>query len=129
MSLIRHSAPRLDRLPLMATYAIGDMQGCLAPFNAYSNRFHSTPDRPFWLVGDLVNRGPDSLALLRFIQSLGAGSSHVLGNHDLFLLAVAEGIATSRPEDTLQDFLPQQIATSYSNGFAANPSSIANDHS
>jgi bis(5'-nucleosyl)-tetraphosphatase (symmetrical) len=90
----------------MATYAIGDIQGCLAPFKRLLDQISFDPrtDR-VWLVGDLVNRGPDSLALLRFVQSLDAAVRIVLGNHDLFLLAAAEGIATVRHKDTIQDVL------------------------
>ena len=87
----------------MATYAIGDVQGCGDALHRLVERIQFNPasDR-LWFVGDLVNRGPDSLGALRYIKSLGASATVVLGNHDLFLLALAEGIATSRPEDTLQ---------------------------
>jgi bis(5'-nucleosyl)-tetraphosphatase (symmetrical) len=90
----------------MATYAIGDVQGCLASFQQLLNRIGFTPgsDR-LWLVGDLVNRGPDSLGTLRFIKKLGTAVRLVLGNHDLFLLAAAEGITTLRPKDTIHDIL------------------------
>jgi bis(5'-nucleosyl)-tetraphosphatase (symmetrical) len=90
----------------MATYAIGDIQGCLTPFRRLLDQISFDPrtDR-LWLVGDLVNRGPDSLALLRFVRRLGDAVRMVLGNHDLFLLAAAEGIATVRPKDTIHDVL------------------------
>jgi bis(5'-nucleosyl)-tetraphosphatase (symmetrical) len=90
----------------MATYAIGDIQGCLASFRQLLDRVSFTPssDR-LWLVGDLVNRGPDSLGTLRFIKNLGSSIRLVLGNHDLFLLAAAEGITTLRSKDTIQDIL------------------------
>ncbi|TKS59167.1 MAG: bis(5'-nucleosyl)-tetraphosphatase (symmetrical) [Nitrospira sp.] len=90
----------------MATYAIGDVQGCFDTLQRLVEQIQYDPasDR-LWFVGDLVNRGPDSLKVLRYIKSLGASAVVVLGNHDLFLLAVAEGIATSRPEDTLQTIL------------------------
>jgi len=90
----------------MAVYAIGDVQGCLAPLRQLLMhiRFDQSRDR-LWLAGDIVNRGPESLALLRFVQSLGDAVRLVLGNHDLFLLAAAENIATVRPKDTIQDVL------------------------
>lgn len=90
----------------MATYAIGDVQGCYEPLQRLIQhiRFDPSIDR-LWFVGDLVNRGPDSLSVLRYIKKLGNRAVAVLGNHDLFLLAVAEQIATVRPEDTLQAVL------------------------
>lgn len=90
----------------MATYAIGDVQGCDDALQRLVEQIQFDPasDR-LWFVGDLVNRGPDSLKVLRYIKSLGASAVVVLGNHDLFLLAVAESIATPRPEDTLQAIL------------------------
>jgi bis(5'-nucleosyl)-tetraphosphatase (symmetrical) len=90
----------------MAIYAIGDIQGCLDPFKRLLDRISFDPQTDqLWLVGDLVNRGPDSLALLRFVRDLGNSVRIVLGNHDLFLLATAEGIAAVRPKDTIQDVL------------------------
>jgi bis(5'-nucleosyl)-tetraphosphatase (symmetrical) len=90
----------------MATYAIGDVQGCNDALQRLVEQIQFDPasDR-LWFVGDLVNRGPDSLKVLRYIKSLGASAIVVLGNHDLFLLAVAESIATTRPEDTLHEIL------------------------
>jgi bis(5'-nucleosyl)-tetraphosphatase (symmetrical) len=90
----------------MATYAIGDVQGCYDALQRLIQhiRFNPASDR-LWFVGDLVNRGPDSLSVLRYIKNLHTRAVVVLGNHDLFLLAVAEHIVPARPEDTLQAVL------------------------
>ena len=91
----------------MATYAIGDIQGCYDSLQRLLElcRFDPASDR-LWLVGDLVNRGPRSLETLRLIKSLGQAATTVLGNHDLYLLMVAEGGAKYRgKDDTLQDIL------------------------
>jgi len=90
----------------MATYAIGDVQGCYESLQRLIRhvRFDPSVDR-LWFVGDLVNRGPDSLGVLRLIKNLGLSARSVLGNHDLFLLAAAEGIVHLRPKDTLSDVL------------------------
>ncbi|HET9653095.1 MAG TPA: symmetrical bis(5'-nucleosyl)-tetraphosphatase [Usitatibacter sp.] len=90
----------------MATYAIGDLQGCFAPLESLlaSMAFHPARDRA-WFVGDLVNRGPESLRCLRFVKSLGDAAVTVLGNHDLHLVCMAEGIQPRRPRDTLDEVL------------------------
>ncbi len=88
----------------MATYAIGDIQGCYDSLQRLLAKcaFDPAHDR-LWLVGDLVNRGPKSLETLRLVKSFGASALTVLGNHDLYLLMVAEGGAKFRgKDDTLQ---------------------------
>lgn len=91
----------------MATYAIGDIQGCFDSFQRLLEkiRFDAEKDR-LWLVGDLVNRGPSSLETLRFVRALGQSAVTVLGNHDLYLLMVATGTAKKRgKDDTIQPIL------------------------
>ncbi len=90
----------------MATYVIGDVQGCFASLTALLEaiRFDRRRDT-LWFTGDLVNRGPDSLGVLRFVADLDERAVCVLGNHDLHLLAVAHGQRKLRPKDTLRSVL------------------------
>jgi bis(5'-nucleosyl)-tetraphosphatase (symmetrical) len=87
-------------------YAIGDIQGCYQSLRELLHGIGFSADRDeLWLVGDLVNRGADSLAVLRFVRSLGANARTVLGNHDLHLLALHHGVREQRPGDTLAELL------------------------
>ncbi len=90
----------------MATYAIGDVQGCFAELEALlaAIGFRKSADR-LWFVGDLVNRGPGSAEVLRFVKGLGERAVTVLGNHDLHLVTQHEGLERPRKDDTIQDVL------------------------
>lgn len=90
----------------MACYAVGDLQGCLQPLKCLLQRVSFNPevDR-LWLVGDLINRGPQSLETLRFLYAMRDSLVCVLGNHDLHLLAVAHNVERLKKTDTLQEIL------------------------
>jgi bis(5'-nucleosyl)-tetraphosphatase (symmetrical) len=90
----------------MTTYAIGDVQGCSDELQRLLQTFSfdMKKDR-LWFVGDLVNRGPKSLQVLRFVQNLGDRAVSVLGNHDLHLVTQFEGFERPRKDDTFQDVL------------------------
>lgn len=89
--------------PLGSVYAVGDLQGCL---ESLLNLLEQLPaDAPLVFVGDLVNRGPQSLETLRFVKSLGSRARVVLGNHDLHLLAAAAGAGKVHKRDTIGPIL------------------------
>ncbi|RCL44947.1 MAG: symmetrical bis(5'-nucleosyl)-tetraphosphatase [Candidatus Thioglobus sp.] len=90
----------------MATYAIGDIQGCYQQLRQLLDKlaFDANQDR-LWLVGDLVNRGPQSLQTLQYIRSLGSAVSCVLGNHDIHLIACHAGVKTCKPSSSLTQIL------------------------
>jgi bis(5'-nucleosyl)-tetraphosphatase (symmetrical) len=90
----------------MAIYAVGDIQGCYHELVQMLEviQFDDKKDQ-LWLVGDLVNRGADSLSVLRLVKSMGDAAITVLGNHDLHLLAVAAGVAELHHSDTLDEIL------------------------
>ncbi len=90
----------------MSIYAIGDVQGCFDELKALLAKLHFRPHHDqLWFAGDLVNRGPRSLDVLRLAMDLGDQAIAVLGNHDLHLLAVAAGKRRQRRKDTLNDIL------------------------
>ena len=90
----------------MATYAIGDVQGCFDELNALLAQINFNSDKDqLWFCGDLVNRGPKSLETLRFIRSLEDNAVTVLGNHDLHLLATAYEHKKPGKKDAFKEIL------------------------
>lgn len=90
----------------MAIYAVGDIQGCIAPLKALLEKINFNRDSDILIsAGDLINRGPESLETIRFCMDLGKSFKMVLGNHDLHLLAIAEGIRAPNKKDTIVDIL------------------------
>jgi bis(5'-nucleosyl)-tetraphosphatase (symmetrical) len=90
----------------MATYAIGDIQGCYDSLQCLLEKIAFNPELDtLWLVGDLINRGPDSLTTLRYLYSIRSSVEFVLGNHDLHFLAVAFGLRKKGQNDTLDALL------------------------
>jgi len=90
----------------MSTYVIGDIQGCYDELQQLLKTIHFSIDKDqIWFTGDLVNRGPKSLAVLRFVRDLGDNAITVLGNHDLHMLAIVHDTQTQRPSDTLNDVI------------------------
>ncbi len=90
----------------MATYAIGDIQGCFEPFQQLLTRIRFDPAKDhLWLVGDLVNRGPRSLDVLRFLVEHRHAVHAVLGNHDIYALARAFGVTSPTADETLAELM------------------------
>ncbi|MDD5325169.1 MAG: symmetrical bis(5'-nucleosyl)-tetraphosphatase [Polaromonas sp.] len=90
----------------MSLYCIGDLQGCNAPFQRLLEKIDFSPSRDtLYLLGDLANRGPDSLGVLRRLSTLGDAAHCLLGNHDLHLLALWQGVHRPGRRDTVQDVL------------------------
>ena len=90
----------------MSLYLIGDLQGCMSPFERLLEKIDFSPSRDtLYLLGDLVNRGPDSLGVMQRLMGLGNAAQCLLGNHDLHLLALWHGVRKPGRNDTLQGIL------------------------
>ena len=87
-------------------FLVGDIQGCADALDRLLARIDFSPSRDrLYVLGDLVNRGPGSLATLRRLRGLGDAATCVLGNHDWHLLAVAAGVRPRHRSDTIDDIL------------------------
>jgi bis(5'-nucleosyl)-tetraphosphatase (symmetrical) len=90
----------------MALYMIGDLQGCHEPLTRLLHKIDFSPSRDtLYVLGDLVNRGPDSLGVLRSLAQLGDAAQCLLGNHDLNLLGIRHGLRKPHRGDTVQEVL------------------------
>lgn len=114
----------------MAIYLVGDIQGCYSELQALLKQvsFNTSTDQ-LYLAGDLVARGPDSLATLRFVRSLNQSAKIVLGNHDLHLLSVYAGIKKVKKQDKLDELLAASDIDDLMNWLAQQPllQQIGND--
>lgn len=112
----------------MPRYSIGDVQGCLEPLRELLRALRFSADRDeLTFAGDLVNRGPDSLGVLRLVRSLGDNARTVLGNHDLHLLAVAHGHGRLKRGDTLDDILNHPERRTLLDWLRAQPLMLSNN--
>lgn len=112
----------------MATYAIGDVQGCYHAFQSLLERVAFNPDQDrLWLVGDLINRGSGSLEVLRWCYQHQHNIQTVLGNHDLHAIAVAHGIRKPHRSDTLQTILNASDRDNLLTWLRHQPLMVAND--
>ncbi len=113
----------------MTCYAIGDVQGCYDELRKLLDKLEYDPAEDcIWLCGDLVNRGPKSLEVLRFVKSLGRSAISVLGNHDLHLLANAYGNGKHREDHSLDAVLAAPDATELINWLRRRPLMHSDDH-
>ena len=97
----------------MAMYLIGDVQGCDQALQQLLDKIQFSPSKDtLYFLGDLVNRGPDNVAVLRRLQALGESAKCLLGNHDLHLLSMHLGFSRPKPGDTVTDVLQAPDRTS-----------------
>lgn len=95
----------------MALYLVGDIQGCYGELSTLLDRVAFNPRfDQLWAVGDLVARGPDSLAVLQLFQQLGPAAATVLGNHDLHLLSILSGVKQPKAADRLDALLALSVS-------------------
>lgn len=115
----------------MAIYLVGDIQGCFSELKALLKKVAFNKDKDqLYLAGDLVARGPDSLATLRFVKSLKQAAKIVLGNHDLHLLSVYAGIKKVKKQDKLDELLAADDIDDLMSWLAQQPllQQIGNEH-
>jgi bis(5'-nucleosyl)-tetraphosphatase (symmetrical) len=102
----------------VATYAVGDIQGCYEEFTRLLDRIDFQLGRDcLWLLGDLINRGPDNVSVVRRVMAMGDSAVVVLGNHDLHFLAVHRGDHTPNRSDTFTDLLDSPLADEVSDWY------------
>ena len=98
----------------MANYAIGDVQGCFLELKGLLDLINFDPSHDkLWFVGDLINRGPDSLRTIEFIYGIKDSCHIVLGNHDMHFLAIADDLRKPFKEDTLNELLESKNLNQY----------------
>ncbi len=98
----------------MANYAIGDVQGCFLELKGLLDLINFDPSHDkLWFVGDLINRGPDSLRTIEFIYGIKDSCHIVLGNHDMHFLAIADDLRKPFKEDTLNELLQSKNLNQY----------------
>ncbi|GAB2577039.1 symmetrical bis(5'-nucleosyl)-tetraphosphatase [Nitrincola alkalisediminis] len=111
----------------MATYAIGDVQGCYDELRQLLDLLNFNEQDHLWFAGDLVNRGRQSLDVLRFIKGLGSQATCVLGNHDLHLLALHFGATRDKRNQTLQPILNAPDRTELMEWLRRQPLLVSNE--